>query len=395
MANETSVLTEEKIKLLNSTGFTWGLKFENHYEKWLNMYFQIYIFHYQNNSTSVSEADGHNSKLVKWIKQQKEDYNNGILLQLQIDLLKELDFDWTIDPPHTWDDMYEELVQYHANHGSTLINGNINIELGRWTKQQRKDHLKGRLDGDKIKKLERLGFDWNPEDADWNAMFHRLANFRKKYNSTLVPNTFGEDPPLGRWVSIQREMYGQYFSNIDHAENVDDDFIWSIAHEVQSNRVPAETHFNRMKRLINLEFVWDTREARWMEMYQRLIVVCKQKCYSRLFPTKCIQDQELLIWVSNQRKYYDAGELKARKIQLLNEIEFFWDPPYDARWNKMFERLVEYKKNNGSTLVPTNYKQDPELGRWVWAQRRSKKEERLSMQRIDKLESIGFIWGVP
>ena len=114
-------MTEEKIELLNSIGFSWTRKPENEYEKWLHMYFKLYIFHYQNNSTSVSEADGHNSKFVKWVRDQKVNFKNGNLSQLQIDLLNELDFDWTIPPTPTWDDMYEELVQYHNKFGSTLI----------------------------------------------------------------------------------------------------------------------------------------------------------------------------------------------------------------------------------------------------------------------------------
>ena len=97
------------------------------------MYFKLYIFHYQNNSTSVSEADGHNSKIVRWVRDQKENFKNGKLSKLQIDLLNELDFDWTIPPTPTWDDMYEELVQYHSKFGSTLVNRNINEELAEWT----------------------------------------------------------------------------------------------------------------------------------------------------------------------------------------------------------------------------------------------------------------------
>jgi hypothetical protein len=395
MANETSVLTEEKIKLLNSTGFTWTLKFENHYEKWLNMYFKIYMFHYQNNSTSVSEADGHNSKLVKWIKQQKENYKNGILSKLQIDLLKELDFDWTIDPPHTWDDMYQELVQYHTNHGSTLINGNINIELGRWTKQQRKDHLKGRLDGDKIKKLERLGFDWYATDVDWNAMFHRLVNFKHKYNTTLVPRKFGDDRPLANWIGNQRAVYGKYVSNIDHTENANDDMLWSIAYELQSRIVSNQTHFDRMKKLIDLGFVWDVYELQWMEMYQRLLDF-KEVHNSTTIPKDYSPypelGQSLWQWVVMQRSDFDTGELSERRTELLNEIDFVWDP-WDTRWNEMFERLVEYKNRIGSTMVPKRYQQDPELGGWVQHQRKLRKEEKLSMERFEKLDSIGFFWG--
>jgi hypothetical protein len=87
--------------------------------------------------------------------------------------------------------------------------------------------------------------------------------------------------------------------------------------------------------------------------------------------------------------------LSPQRIEVLNYIDFLvWDP-LDARWNEVFERLVEYtKKKNGSTMAAQNYKQDPELGSWVVQQRRlrKKKAKRLSEERIDKLDSIGFVW---
>jgi hypothetical protein len=43
---------------------------------------------------------------------------------------------------------------------------------------------------------------------------------------------------------------------------------------------------------------------------------------------------------------------------------------HDEKWNAMFLRLLEYKKNHdGSTSVPQCYHDDPALGRWVHYQR--------------------------
>jgi hypothetical protein len=43
---------------------------------------------------------------------------------------------------------------------------------------------------------------------------------------------------------------------------------------------------------------------------------------------------------------------------------------HDEKWNAMFLRLLEYKKNhNGSTAVPQCYHDDQALGRWVHYQR--------------------------
>ncbi len=41
-----------------------------------------------------------------------------------------------------------------------------------------------------------------------------------------------------------------------------------------------------------------------------------------------------------------------------------------AKWDEMFQRLVEYKILKGDCLVPNRYKVDPPLGSWVSTQRR-------------------------
>jgi Helicase associated domain len=42
---------------------------------------------------------------------------------------------------------------------------------------------------------------------------------------------------------------------------------------------------------------------------------------------------------------------------------------HDERWNAMFAKLLEYKRQNNSTQVPQCYDQDARLGRWVHYQR--------------------------
>lgn len=41
----------------------------------------------------------------------------------------------------------------------------------------------------------------------------------------------------------------------------------------------------------------------------------------------------------------------------------------DLEWQRMYNRLCEYKKVHGDCCVPENYAEDPELGRWVALQK--------------------------
>jgi len=223
-------------------------------------------------------------------------------------------------------------------------------------------------------------------------MCDRLVCYKRKYNTTLVSVHCGEDPSLGLWVRTQRHMYSQYFSLL---EEYDEDYIEYVANDV-ANRTTAETHSNRLHRLIDVGFVWDPVEEHWLEMYQRLVAYKKEN-NSTLVSKEYGEDPELGEWVSTQRKLFrsldDDGNrlIYEHRAKLLDDIGFVWDP-LEARWNEMFDRLVQYKNEFGSTVVPKRYHLDPELGRWVFIQRQYSRHQRLSEERIKRLDLLGFVW---
>jgi len=126
-------------------------------------------------------------------------------------------------------------------------------------------------------------------------------------------------------------------------------------------------------------------------------------------------------WVVHQRGRFQAlqdnkptethdGGLTPERIEVLNSIGFVWDTvqyDLDARWQKRFNELVEYKRIQGHCNVPQSQEG---LGTWVKMQRECKKEADLkaagrlpnrpkprpclSQARVEKLESIGFEWRI-
>ena len=71
------------------------------------------------------------------------------------------------------------------------------------------------------------------------------------------------------------------------------------------------------------------------------------------------------------------------------------------QWQTKFELLKAYKEEKGDCLVPARYKENG-LGSWVdqqrtfyrWFQEQKKEHPGITKERIDKLESIGFVWKV-
>ena len=100
---------------------------------------------------------------------------------------------------------------------------------------------------------------------------------------------------------------------------------------------------------------------------------------------------QLSHWINRQRQLKRKDELNAEKTERLETIGFSWNPIED-RWNRMFEALQQYKSNNGDCDVPQSYPPNQKLGHWVGTQRIAKKSDKLSSDKIQKLNHLGFSW---
>ena len=202
----------------------------------------------------------------------------------------------------------------------------------------------------------------NKQDEKWNVMYRRLLKYKKKYQSTSVPSRYRDDPELGNWVIQQRLKY-------------------------KDNSLSAA----RIDCLTSIGFVWTCLPYNpliWPEMYKRLVA------YKKKYKTTCVprsSDRQLDQWVRTQRTGYN--KLTAERKDQLNSIGFVWNK-LDANWTERYEQLVEYKNQYNSTCVPTSY--NPQLAKWIYHQRTlyNTNSSRLTADRIEQLNLIGFSWSV-
>jgi len=109
-----------------------------------------------------------------------------------------------------------------------------------------------------------------------------------------------------------------------------------------------------------------------------------------IVPRKYSDNPVLGAWVSTQRaRRLLLSKERASKLDL---IGFTWYINPDARWEIMFAELWKFKDRKGHCNVPQKYSDNPVLGRWVSYQR--SKRLKISKERLSKLDSIGFIWGL-
>jgi len=82
-------------------------------------------------------------------------------------------------------------------------------------------------------------------------------------------------------------------------------------------------------------FVWDVKEARWLEMHRRLSLFAEQHNGSCIVPQNYAADPQLACWVSNQR--HRKHQLTSERIQMLDALGFVWDVQ-ELQWTGNYEK---------------------------------------------------------
>ena len=136
-----------------------------------------------------------------------------------------------------------------------------------------------------------------------------------------------------------------------------------------------------------------TNDKEWLEKYE-LANEYFLEFGNLLIPQNYeIKGIKLGYWIDRQRKNYKNNKLSQEQIKLLEEINMVWDP-LEEQWQKNYELAEEYFKEFGNLLIPNRYetKNGIKLGQWIGTQRRDYKNEKISKERIELLESIGMVW---
>ena len=105
-------------------------------------------------------------------------------------------------------------------------------------------------------------------------------------------------------------------------------------------------------------------------------------------------------WVSKQRAAKARGMLDSRQIELFNGLDFVWRIREVRKggkkwsWDSVILKLKDYKAEHGHLAVLQRFRtaDDCPLGEWVRNRRQQRRSGRLDKERIEELDSLGFIW---
>jgi Helicase associated domain len=209
----------------------------------------------------------------------------------------------------------------------------------------------------------------------WDENYAQLLIYKAMHGNCEVPYGYKADPVLGKWVSHLREN--------------------------QDQKLMSE---ERKAALNAIGFNWNPQENRWNEQFEKLREYQRQFGSTKI-PTN-YKDRTLSKWVKRQRENCSSGILQDHRKMKLDAIGFVWKVKEPApksktkrnnkvneeQWKKQYDKLVEFKTENGHCNCPKTYDKDPSLGKWVSKQRLQNNRGQLTKERKKLLEDLGFVF---
>jgi hypothetical protein len=306
---------------------------------------------------SKHQEDGF--KLGVWVIHQRQSKLKMPVAQRQ--KLDELGFVWNVRDL-AWERGFALLIAFKRREGHCRVpddhieNG---INLGIWVHTQR--HRQSKMFDERRRRLDDLGFAWNPYTTAWENAFSLLKGYKDREGHCDIPNNYKENGfSLGAWVANQRQ---------------------------NKNRLTLE----QRQRLDQLGFVWGVLEGRW-EQGCRVLALYRNREGHCDVPVKHKEGDFLLgHWVNNQRTRRE--KLSDKQRRQLDELGFVWDS-FEKAWERSFAALIEFKNREGHCRVPDKHIENgTNLGKWVGKQRAKRKG--MSIERRQSLDALGFVWKIP
>ena len=321
------------------------------------------------------DKDG--KQLGKWLSSIRIKYHSKTLRisRQKVDKLNQIGMIWNV-LDYKWNAKYEEVKKFYAEYHDLnllpLYKGEEGQKLLSWIKSQRSiyySNKEGLKYTEKITKLEQVGIVCKHNDELWNDMYTLAVNYYDKYHHLLIPVYYEteDNKKLGVWIRNQRKSY-----------------------------VKGDLSLERINALEAIGMTWKVNETKWNLMYEELKnyydkyhTLTISKTYEPMFVT----NEELKTWLNVQRKNYRRETIltssQRQKLEYLgierDNAKEYWVSMYNLAFNY-------YQKNQHLTITHPQTAEEKSLYTWLRNQRYSYRQGKLSMERIELLNALNFIW---
>jgi len=166
-------------------------------------------------------------------------------------------------------------------------------------------------------------------------------------------------------------------------------------HNLSQDRIESLDEIGFEWQFLSIDYDDKTFENRCLELilFKEEFGHCNVSC-------KGADNKSLGNWCSDMRKAYKKIQngMKSRyklsqyRIDRLEGIGFQWEVhvPFEKRWLE----LIAFKVDFGHCNVPNRYLDNKSLGNWCTGMRTAYKRTKISQDKIEWLEEIGFQWKI-
>jgi hypothetical protein len=217
-------LTLDRVRKLESIGFPW--KGVARAGSWEEAFAALKRFRRENpNHWPSTKERGGGVNLRRWCHQQREMKKKGKLSRDRARKLENIGFEWELYDA-AWERGFEALKDWRRCRPDRwpraieiLPDG---FKLGSWCHKQRQRRKQGIVPRDRIRMLDAIDFEWEPEEALWNRAFWILRLYRRDNPDRWPPRSYvtAGGFRLGAWCQNKRTNMKRGVLSKDHVKQL-------------------------------------------------------------------------------------------------------------------------------------------------------------------------------
>ena len=325
--------------------------------------------------------------LGQWIFTQRKVYCGelcGTLGKERVQKLDNIGMIWGSRRDFTWQKYYKIARAYYDKFGNLNVPHDYKDPTGNdfaaWIRRIRTYRKSGvqktYLTEERIEVLNKMGMIWSVPDYLWEENYAEALRFYREKGHLNVPSNYCAQNGLkiGAWIRRQRDLRSGKIKN----------------------GVPPTAE--QIARLDEIGMVWKSKYAvAWERGYQASREYFEQNGNLDVAVAYTTPDgYRLGAWIVDRRQKGKENH-SAEQQCLLDELGMIWKKP--DSWEVRFELAKQYYENHGRLNIPASYKVEGIwLARWLSEQRQiyvgKRGKKRLTVDQIERLESIGMTWGI-
>ena len=347
-----------------------------------------YYREYGNLDFSYSYRGKSKTALKKWLQNCQKEYQNGTLSPEHTDQLNKIHALENVPIfPKKEDSSENQIIEtdtvllyvkeFLQKYHHLCIPMNYVCEngypLGKWATSVRSRYKSGKISQELFQKLDRMGMVWDNQSYYWQKVYEDCQAYYEQHGNLDIPADYQGTTGvlLFDWLQTQHQKYEQDKLSQEQIEKLNALYIQDTLEET----APKVTNF------ISEQTVSALKHAEQFQAeFQHL---CIPSDYI------CADGYPLGKWARSTRNRYRNGELAKEIVEKLNLLGMVWDL-LEYRWNEVFQDCKSYYKEHENLNIPVNFRGTSGvlLRSWLFTQRMKHKQNQLSQEQIDTLNSI-------